>query len=118
MLSFARRPLSAAVPSGNLLGIHLFQCPVRTYLILCLPFLPPPNAYLIHLSCDAQDAVGIVARLSECIASRGGNIHSVDVFVPDGRPVFYSRRKIESVTEKVFQLAPASASSMSRTAGH
>ncbi|KAL6589575.1 hypothetical protein ACP70R_050308 [Stipagrostis hirtigluma subsp. patula] len=64
MLSFARRPLSAAVPAGTLLGIHLFQCP---------------------------DAVGIVAKLSECIASRGGNIHSVDVFVPDDNPVFYSR---------------------------
>uniref|UniRef100_A0A453JAJ3 ACT domain-containing protein n=1 Tax=Aegilops tauschii subsp. strangulata TaxID=200361 RepID=A0A453JAJ3_AEGTS len=50
---------------GNLLGIHLFQCP---------------------------DAVGIVAKLSECIASRGGNIHSVDVFVPDDAPVFYARR--------------------------
>jgi formyltetrahydrofolate deformylase len=67
MLSFARRPLSAAVPSGNLLGIHLFQCP---------------------------DAVGIVAKLSECIASRGGNIHSVDVFVPDDKPIFYSRRSV------------------------
>jgi len=32
-------------------------------------------------------------------------------------PVFYSRRKIESVTEKVFQLAPPS-TSMSRTARH
>jgi formyltetrahydrofolate deformylase len=33
-----------------------------------------------------------VAKLSDCIASRGGNIHSVDVFVPDDKPVFYSRR--------------------------
>ncbi|CAN6302654.1 unnamed protein product [Urochloa humidicola] len=65
MLSLARRPLSAAaMPAGTLLGIHLFQCP---------------------------DAVGIVAKLSECIASRGSNIHSVDVFVPDDKPVFYSR---------------------------
>lgn len=39
-----------------------------------------------------QDAVGIVAKLSECIASRGGNIHSVDVFVPEKKQVFYSRR--------------------------
>ncbi|KAK8447058.1 hypothetical protein SEVIR_9G581500v4 [Setaria viridis] len=62
MMSSARRPLSAA--AGNLLGIHLFQCP---------------------------DAVGIVAKVSECIASRGGNIHRVDVFVPDDKPVFYSR---------------------------
>ncbi|GJN30000.1 hypothetical protein PR202_gb18272 [Eleusine coracana subsp. coracana] len=66
MLSFARRrPISGGGKPGNLLGIHLFQCP---------------------------DAVGIVAKLSECIASRGGNIHSVDVFVPDDKPVFYSRR--------------------------
>jgi len=64
MLSLVRRPLSAAVPAGDLLGIHLFQCP---------------------------DTVGIVAKLSECIASRGGNIHSVDVFVPDDKRVFYSR---------------------------
>lgn len=65
MLSFARRPLSATVPKGNLLGIHLFKCP---------------------------DAVGIVAKLSECIASRGGNMRRVDVFVPDNKPVYYSRR--------------------------
>ncbi|KAM0934296.1 putative formyltetrahydrofolate deformylase [Dioscorea sansibarensis] len=45
-------------------GIHVFHCP---------------------------DEVGIVAKLSECIASHGGNIHSVDVFVPDNKPVFYSR---------------------------
>ncbi|GJN09398.1 hypothetical protein PR202_ga27401 [Eleusine coracana subsp. coracana] len=65
MLSLARRrPISGGGKPGNLLGIHLFQCP---------------------------DAVGIVAKLSECIASRGGNIHSVDVFVPDDKPVFYSR---------------------------
>ncbi|CAL5021083.1 unnamed protein product [Urochloa decumbens] len=64
MLSVARRPISGAVPAGNLLGIHLFKCP---------------------------DTVGIVAKLSECIASRGGNIHSVDVFVPEDKHVFYSR---------------------------
>ncbi|KAK3151465.1 hypothetical protein QOZ80_3AG0246250 [Eleusine coracana subsp. coracana] len=62
MLPFARRPLS--IPEGNLLGIHLFQCP---------------------------DKVGIVAKLSECIASRGGNMRRVDVFVPDDKPFYYSR---------------------------
>ncbi|KAF0935826.1 hypothetical protein E2562_036310 [Oryza meyeriana var. granulata] len=67
MLSLARRPLSAAVPAGNLFGIYLFQCP---------------------------DTMGIVARLSEYIASRGGNIHSVDVFVPDHKPIFYSRSEL------------------------
>ncbi|KAG6788754.1 hypothetical protein POTOM_004831 [Populus tomentosa] len=45
-------------------GIHVFQCP---------------------------DAVGIVAKLSECIASRGGNILGADVFVPENKNVFYSR---------------------------
>ncbi|XP_072962236.1 formyltetrahydrofolate deformylase 2, mitochondrial isoform X2 [Typha angustifolia] len=46
-------------------GIHVFQCP---------------------------DVVGIVAKLAECISSRGGNINSVDVFVPENKQVFYSRR--------------------------
>ncbi|KAI4327139.1 hypothetical protein L6164_019636 [Bauhinia variegata] len=45
-------------------GIHVFQCP---------------------------DAVGIVAKLSECIATRGGNILAADVFVPENKHVFYSR---------------------------
>lgn len=36
--------------------------------------------------------MGIVAKLSECIASRGGNIQSIDVFVPENKRVFYSRR--------------------------
>ncbi|KAF3321249.1 formyltetrahydrofolate deformylase 1 [Carex littledalei] len=45
-------------------GIHVFQCP---------------------------DVVGVVAKLSECIASRGGNINCVDVFVPENKKTFYSR---------------------------
>ncbi|KAL3499616.1 hypothetical protein ACH5RR_038709 [Cinchona calisaya] len=45
-------------------GIHVFHCP---------------------------DEVGIVAKLSECIASRGGNILNADVFVPENKNVFYSR---------------------------
>ncbi|KAL0324554.1 UNVERIFIED_CONTAM: Formyltetrahydrofolate deformylase 1, mitochondrial [Sesamum calycinum] len=45
-------------------GIHVFHCP---------------------------DEVGIVAKLSECIASRGGNILSADIFVPEKENVFYSR---------------------------
>ncbi|CAD5175062.1 unnamed protein product [Musa acuminata subsp. malaccensis] len=62
----AKRAVSM-IPGGNagsVLGIHVFHCP---------------------------DAVGIVAKLSECIASRSGNIHSVDVFVPEKKQVFYSR---------------------------
>lgn len=45
-------------------GIHVFHCP---------------------------DGVGIVAKLSECIASRGGNILGADIFVPEKKNVFYSR---------------------------
>ncbi|XP_042503746.1 formyltetrahydrofolate deformylase 1, mitochondrial-like [Macadamia integrifolia] len=50
--------------STSNLGIHVFHCP---------------------------DGVGIVAKLSECIAVRGGNIFNVDVFVPEKNQVFYSR---------------------------
>ncbi|CAA6673567.1 unnamed protein product [Spirodela intermedia] len=49
---------SNAGGSGRKLGIHVLRCP---------------------------DAVGIVAKISECIASHGGNIHDVDVFVPRTR---------------------------------
>ncbi|KAH9619911.1 hypothetical protein KSS87_017033 [Heliosperma pusillum] len=45
-------------------GIHVFHCP---------------------------DAVGIVAKLSECIASRGGNILGADIFAPPNKHIFYSR---------------------------
>ncbi|KAF8032802.1 hypothetical protein BT93_D1632 [Corymbia citriodora subsp. variegata] len=38
-----------------------------------------------------MDEVGIVAKLSDCIASRGGNILGADVFVPENENVFYSR---------------------------
>ncbi|KAE8678021.1 Formyltetrahydrofolate deformylase 2 [Hibiscus syriacus] len=41
-----------------------------------------------------MDAVGIVAKLSECIASRGGNILGADVFVPPKKNVFFSRRRV------------------------
>lgn len=36
--------------------------------------------------------VGIVAKLSDCIAAKGGNILGYDVFVPENKNVFYSRR--------------------------
>ncbi|OAY71570.1 Formyltetrahydrofolate deformylase 2, mitochondrial [Ananas comosus] len=65
-ISSLRRIAARAFSSSSspFRGIHVFQCP---------------------------DAVGIVAKLSDCIASRGGNIHSVDVFVPENKQVFYSR---------------------------
>lgn len=33
-----------------------------------------------------------MAKLSECIASRGGNILNADIFVPEKKNVFYARR--------------------------
>ncbi|KAI3823803.1 hypothetical protein L1987_05245 [Smallanthus sonchifolius] len=55
-----------------------------------LPEPSPPLSHGIHvLYCP--DSVGIVAKLSECIASRGGNILEADVFVPQNKNVFYSR---------------------------
>ena len=58
--------------------------------------------------------MGIVAKLSECIASRGGNIHSVDVFVPDDKRVFYSRRSFHSSSQSdsVLQNVPERPSSV------
>ncbi|KAF4404146.1 hypothetical protein G4B88_014602 [Cannabis sativa] len=56
--------VDSPIPSSLTHGIHVFHCP---------------------------DAVGIVAKLSECIASRGGNILGADVFVPEKKHVFYSR---------------------------
>lgn len=56
-------PLNPSSPSSTL-GIHVFNCP---------------------------DVVGIVAKLSECLAKRGANLHTVDVFVPENKKVFYSR---------------------------
>ncbi|KAM5572955.1 formyltetrahydrofolate deformylase 1, mitochondrial [Rosa sericea] len=50
----------------------------------------PTLAYGIHVF-HCPDAVGIVAKLSESIASRGGNILAANVFVPENKHVFYSR---------------------------
>jgi len=56
--------------------------------------------------------VGIVAKLSECIASRGGNIHSVDVFVPDDKRVFYSRRSFTPPLGRIPRNVPKRPSSV------
>lgn len=63
-LRFPGESLDSSNSSVLTHGIHVFQCP---------------------------DAVGIVAKLSDCIASRGGNILGADVFVPENKHVFYSR---------------------------
>ncbi|XP_015581767.2 formyltetrahydrofolate deformylase 1, mitochondrial [Ricinus communis] len=73
VFGFANRSFKSLKTPGEFLdssspclthGIHVFHCP---------------------------DAVGIVAKLSDCIASRGGNILGADVFVPENKNVFYSR---------------------------
>ncbi|KAG7015714.1 Formyltetrahydrofolate deformylase 2, mitochondrial [Cucurbita argyrosperma subsp. argyrosperma] len=74
VFAFANRSLCSLNSPGESLdlptsssfthGIHVFHCP---------------------------DAMGIVAKLSECIASRGGNILGADIFVPENKNVFYSR---------------------------
>ncbi|XP_060674174.1 formyltetrahydrofolate deformylase 1, mitochondrial isoform X1 [Ziziphus jujuba] len=63
-LRFPGESFDSSSPSFLTYGIHVFHCP---------------------------DAVGIVAKLSDCIASRGGNILGADVFVPEKKHVFYSR---------------------------
>ncbi|KAL9438829.1 hypothetical protein AB3S75_024487 [Citrus x aurantiifolia] len=63
-LKFPGEPIESSVSPTLTHGIHVFHCP---------------------------DGVGIVAKLSECIASRGGNILVADVFVPEKKNVFYSR---------------------------
>ncbi|KDO61399.1 hypothetical protein CISIN_1g018502mg [Citrus sinensis] len=63
-LKFPGEPIESSVSPTLTHGIHVFHCP---------------------------DEVGIVAKLSECIASRGGNILAADVFVPEKKNVFYSR---------------------------
>ncbi|KAI3727451.1 hypothetical protein L6452_16065 [Arctium lappa] len=47
--------------------------------------------HAIHVF-HCPDQVGIVAKISECIASRGGNILIPDIFVLQNKNVFYSRR--------------------------
>ncbi|PQQ13715.1 formyltetrahydrofolate deformylase 1 mitochondrial isoform X1 [Prunus yedoensis var. nudiflora] len=54
------------------------------------PSSSPILSYGIHVF-HAPDAVGIVAKLSDCIASKGGNILGASVFVPENKHVFYSR---------------------------
>ncbi|XP_022878155.1 formyltetrahydrofolate deformylase 2, mitochondrial-like isoform X2 [Olea europaea var. sylvestris] len=63
-LKFPGESLNEITSPSLIHGIHVFHCP---------------------------DVVGIVAKLAECIASRGGNILSADVFVPEKKNVFYSR---------------------------
>ncbi|XP_074264777.1 formyltetrahydrofolate deformylase 2, mitochondrial-like [Silene latifolia] len=52
--------------------------------------IDPPLTHGIHVF-HCPDAVGIVAKLSECIASRGGNILGADIFAPPNKHIFYSR---------------------------
>ncbi|KAL7160459.1 hypothetical protein ABFS83_01G096300 [Erythranthe nasuta] len=63
-LKFPGESLDDITSPALIHGIHVFHCP---------------------------DEVGIVAKLSECIASKGGNILNADIFVPEKENVFYSR---------------------------
>ncbi|XP_020875026.1 formyltetrahydrofolate deformylase 2, mitochondrial isoform X2 [Arabidopsis lyrata subsp. lyrata] len=61
---FHGESLDSSVSPLLIPGVHVFHCP---------------------------DVVGIVAKLSDCIAAKGGNILGDDVFVPENKNVFYSR---------------------------
>ncbi|XP_023635406.1 formyltetrahydrofolate deformylase 2, mitochondrial isoform X2 [Capsella rubella] len=61
---FHGESLDSSVSPILIPGVHVFHCP---------------------------DVVGIVAKLSDCIAAKGGNILGYDVFVPENKNVFYSR---------------------------
>lgn len=71
---------------------HFSKIPKRSFKYLKSPdeSLETPLTHGIHVF-HCPDAVGIVAKLSECIASKGGNILGADIFVPENKNVFYSR---------------------------
>lgn len=118
-LKFPGESLDSSTSSTLTHGIHVFHCPVSPpsihiyiYMQLYNIFWRIVNLFLLWLLyyCFGfwdggiellfvkilfiifKDARGIVAKLSECIASRGGNILGADIFVPDKKQVFYSRR--------------------------
>ncbi|KAJ8436321.1 hypothetical protein Cgig2_005245 [Carnegiea gigantea] len=75
---------------------HFSKITKRSFKYLKSPneSLEPPLTHGIHVF-HCPDAVGIVAKLSECIASRGGNILGADIFVPENKNVFYSRSDVD-----------------------
>ncbi|KAB2070788.1 hypothetical protein ES319_A08G178800v1 [Gossypium barbadense] len=82
------RRVSSSIP-------HFFGFAERSFKSYKLPGGPSSSSSLTHgihvFHCP--DQVGIVAKLSECIASRGGNILRADIFVPEKKNVFYSRNE-------------------------
>lgn len=82
------RRISSSIP-------HYFGFAERSFKSYKLPGGPSSSSSLTHgihvFHCP--DQVGIVAKLSECIASRGGNILGADIFVPEKKNVFYSRNE-------------------------
>ncbi|KAK1377176.1 ACT domain-containing protein [Heracleum sosnowskyi] len=64
--------------------------PVDEVPVLDPSSLPPSLTHGIHVF-NCPDEVGIVAKLSDCIASRGGNILAAEIFVPHKKQTFYSR---------------------------
>lgn len=66
----------------------------RNYVLISgLSVCNPGNCHCFFIFL-IQDVLGIVAKLSECIALRGGNILGADIFVPEKNQVFYSRRSV------------------------
>ncbi|TYI15604.1 hypothetical protein ES332_A08G198000v1 [Gossypium tomentosum] len=82
------RRVSSSIP-------HFFGFAERSFKSYKLPGGPSSSSSLTHgihvFHCP--DQVGIVAKLSECIASRVGNILGADIFVPEKKNVFYSRNE-------------------------
>nr|KJB25550.1 hypothetical protein B456_004G197200 [Gossypium raimondii]KJB25551.1 hypothetical protein B456_004G197200 [Gossypium raimondii] len=82
------RRISSSIP-------HYFGFAERSFKSYKLPGGPSSSSSLTHgihvFHCP--DQVGIVAKLSERIASRGGNILGADIFVPEKKNVFYSRNE-------------------------
>ncbi|GLT73984.1 hypothetical protein SLA2020_458080 [Shorea laevis] len=78
VLGFAKRSFSSfKFPSESLVSYR----PRHP----CLPLPEELNSY-------KMDCITIVVKLSDCIASRGKSILCADVFVPENKNVFYSRR--------------------------
>ncbi|KVH89779.1 Formyltetrahydrofolate deformylase [Cynara cardunculus var. scolymus] len=70
------------ISSRTLLFPRVLESANRSLNTLPVPSTPLSNG--IHvLYCP--DSVGIVAKISECIASRGGNILEADIFVPQNK---------------------------------
>ncbi|XP_074330597.1 formyltetrahydrofolate deformylase 1, mitochondrial-like [Apium graveolens] len=69
---------------------HISSAADDVPIILDTSSLSPSLTRGIHVF-NCPDEVGIVAKLSECIASKDGNILAAEIFVPHKKQTFYSR---------------------------